>query len=144
MVRRFDHVTLVVRDVAAARRFFGLLGFREETSVVIQGEAFERYMGVPGIVAEHVTLAAGEGPARCEVQLLRYRQPEATPDPEITNLAKLGFNHVCLAVGDLDEEVDRLKSAGVRTRGDVLEFRGRKLVFLVGPEGVTVELSEQR
>ena len=27
MIKRFDHLTIVVRDLADARRFFGLLGF---------------------------------------------------------------------------------------------------------------------
>src|SRR4029079_12296289 len=30
MIQRFDHVTIVVRDLDQARRFFGLLGFTED------------------------------------------------------------------------------------------------------------------
>jgi catechol 2,3-dioxygenase-like lactoylglutathione lyase family enzyme len=29
MVRKFDHITFVVRDVEAAKRFFTVLGFKE-------------------------------------------------------------------------------------------------------------------
>ena len=56
MVKHFDHCTIVVRDVDRAKRFFGLLGFKEAMSVVIAGEPFASYMGVPGIEADHVTL----------------------------------------------------------------------------------------
>jgi catechol 2,3-dioxygenase-like lactoylglutathione lyase family enzyme len=45
MITHFDHVTLCVRDLEAARRFFTLLGFEEDKSVVISGERFARYMG---------------------------------------------------------------------------------------------------
>jgi deazaflavin-dependent oxidoreductase (nitroreductase family) len=38
MVQHFDHVTVVVRDLDAAKRFFALLGFDEETAVVIRGD----------------------------------------------------------------------------------------------------------
>ena len=55
MVKHFDHCTIVVRDVDRAKRFFGLLGFKEAVSVVIAGEPFASYMGVPGIEADHVT-----------------------------------------------------------------------------------------
>ena len=55
MIKRFDHVTIVVRDVEAAKRFFGLLGFKEDKYVVIKGPQFSDYMGVEGIEAEHVT-----------------------------------------------------------------------------------------
>ena len=63
MVRKFDHVTIVVRDVDAAKRFFAFLGFKEVKSVVISGKVMEDYMGVKGIEAEHVTLAI-ENPHR--------------------------------------------------------------------------------
>jgi len=61
MVKHFDHVTIVVRDVEAAKGFFSLLGFEHDQSVVISGETFSDYMGVPGIEAEHVTLARFTG-----------------------------------------------------------------------------------
>jgi catechol 2,3-dioxygenase-like lactoylglutathione lyase family enzyme len=77
-----------------------------------------------------------------EVQLPKYRHPDPRPDPAAGNLARLGFNHVCFAVDDLESEVARLKAKGVRLRNDIMVFHDRKLVFLSGPEGVTVELAE--
>jgi len=142
MIKPFDHVTIVVRDVEAAKLFFGLLGFEEDKSVVIAGSQFSTYMGVDGIEAEHVTLSLADVSPRMEVQLLKYRHPNPLPDPAITNLARLGFNHVCFAVDDLEAEVARLKAKGVQFRNEVMYFHDRKLVFLAGPEGVTVELAE--
>ena len=103
MVRNFDHITIVVRDVAAAKRFFALLGFKEIKSVVISGKIMEDYMGIKGIEADHVTLAI-ENP-HIEVQLLSYRHPEMIADADIAMLNKVGFNHVCFAVDDLEAEV---------------------------------------
>jgi len=143
MVGHFDHITLVVRDVEAAKRFFALLGFEHDRSVVISGEIFSTYMGVPGIEAEHVTLALAGAVPRAEVQLLAYLTPHPVPNPLIDDLRTVGFNHVCFAVDDLETELRRLRAAGIETRTDVLDFHGRKLVFLRGPEGITVELSER-
>jgi catechol 2,3-dioxygenase-like lactoylglutathione lyase family enzyme len=142
MIMNIDHVTVVVRDVAKAKAFFGLLGFVEEKSVVISGERFARYMGVQGIEAEHVTLVSKQTTPRFEVQLLRYITPEKLPDADLENLARPGFNHICFAVTDLDAEVKRLTSQGVRLRNEIMDFHARKLVFLSGPEGITVELAE--
>jgi catechol 2,3-dioxygenase-like lactoylglutathione lyase family enzyme len=142
MIKHFDHVTIVVKDVGAAKQFFGLLGFTEDTSVVIAGQRFSDYMGVDGIEAEHVTLALANVLPRTEVQLLKYHHPDPLPDPAISNLTKLGFNHICFAVDDLEAEVARLKAKGVQLRNEVMAFHNRKLVFLSGPEGVTVELAE--
>ena len=142
MIKHFDHVTIVVRDVEAAKQFFGLLGFNEDKSVVIVGPQFSAYMGVDSIEAEHVTLVLAHVSPRTEVQLLKYRHPDPHPDPAIRNLTKLGFNHVCFAVDDLEAEVARLKAKGVQLRNEVMDFHNRKLVFLSGPEGITVELAE--
>jgi catechol 2,3-dioxygenase-like lactoylglutathione lyase family enzyme len=40
MLKHFDHLTIVVRDVERAKAFFRVLGFKEATSVVISGEPF--------------------------------------------------------------------------------------------------------
>lgn len=97
MVRRFDHVTIAVRDLDGARRFFGLLGFKEAVSVVIAGEPFASYMGVPEMEADHVPLVLENASPRTEIQLLHYRHPEPIADPHIRDLHKIGFNHVCFA-----------------------------------------------
>ena len=143
MVRHFDHVTIAVRDIDAAKRFFALLGFAEEVAVVIAGRKFADYMGVPDIEAEHVTLVLKDARPRLEVQLLKYRQPAVPDDPRLARLDRLGFNHICFAVDDLAAEVARLEAAGVGRRNEIMEFHDRKLVFLAGPEGVVVELSER-
>ena len=144
MVRHFDHVTIAVRDIDAAKRFFALLGFAQTIATVIRGPTMDAYMGVPGIEADHVTLSLTGAATPLEVQLLRYRQPAVPDDPRLARLDKLGFNHVCFAVDDVEAEVARLEAAGVRRRNAIMAFHGRKLVFLEGPEGVVVELSERR
>jgi catechol 2,3-dioxygenase-like lactoylglutathione lyase family enzyme len=143
MVTHFDHMTIVVRDLDAAKRFFGLLGFEHDRSVVISGNVFSEYMGIPDIEAEHVTLVLTGAVPRAEVQLLAYRVPHPEPNPHIEQLNTVGFNHICFAVENLDDELGRLRAAGIETRNDILNFHGRKLVFLRGPEGITVELSER-
>ena len=142
MILHLDHVTVVVRDVAKAKAFFALLGFSEEKSVTISGATFGRYMGVDGIEAEHVTLLFQQPSPRFEIQLLRYINPPCLPDAGVSNLAKPGYNHICFAVTDLDAEVQRLTAHGVPLRSEVLDFHSRKLAFLSGPEGITVELAE--
>ena len=49
MLRHFDHLTIVVQDLGRAKEFFAVLGFNEAMSVVIAGEPFASYMGVPDI-----------------------------------------------------------------------------------------------
>ena len=142
MVKHFDHLTIVVRDVDRAKSFFALLGFKEAISVVIAGEPFASYMGVPGIEADHVTLVLDQASPRTEIQLLCYRHPDPLPDPNIRDLHKLGMNHICFAVDNIEAEVGKLKAAGVRLRNEIMDFHSRKLVFVYGPEDIAVELAQ--
>ena len=48
---------------------------------------------------------------------------------------------LCL-VDDIEAEVAKLRTNGFRTRNGIMDFHSRKLVFIEGPEGVTVELSQ--
>jgi len=142
MIKNFDHVTVVVRDLEKAKAFFKLLGFKEDKSVVISGEVFSLYMGIDNIEAEHVTLVLPNATPRMEVQILKYRHPEPISDQNITKLNKLGYNHVCFAVDNIEKQVRELKEQGITTRNQILDFHSRKLVYIFGPEDITVELAE--
>ena len=138
----FDHVTIAVVDLDEAKEFFALLGFEETKATVVSGEEMSRYMGIPDWEADHVTLELTGAMTHQEVQLLRFHHPTLPERPSESDLARLGFNHVCFAVDDLDATLDRLRAGGVRTRNEVMEFHDRRLVFLVGPGDVTIELAE--
>jgi catechol 2,3-dioxygenase-like lactoylglutathione lyase family enzyme len=138
----FDHVTIAVVDLDDAKRFFGLLGFEETAATVVSGELMSGYMDIPDWEADHVTLTLTGAATHQEVQLLRFHQPQLAADPDEGNLARLGFNHVCFAVDDLDATLATLTANGVRTRNEIMEFHDRRLVFLVGPGDVTIELAE--
>jgi hypothetical protein len=52
------------------------------------------------------------------------------------------MNHICFAVDDVESEVSKLRANGFKTRNEIMDLHSRKLVFIDGPEGVTVELAE--
>lgn len=97
-------------------------------------------MGIEALQAEHHTRVLAGSVPRLEVQLLKYLQPDALPDPQISRLDCLGFNHICFAVAVLDDELAKLLAHGFETRNEVMEFNDRKLVFLEGPEGLPLSL----
>ncbi|HWC37660.1 MAG TPA: VOC family protein [Acidimicrobiales bacterium] len=138
----FDHVTIVVTDLDEARRFFELLGFEESQTVVVSGEQMAKYMGIADWEADHVTLVHTGSETHQEVQLLRFHTPPVQVDAETGNLARTGFNHVCFRVDDVDAMIEKLQAAGIGIRNQVMTFHDRRLVFLQGPGGVTIELAQ--
>ena len=79
---------------------------------------------------------------RTEIQLLHYQEPNPVPDSNIRDLHKIGMNHICFAVDDIEAEVAKLRANGFKTRNEIMDCHSRKLVFIDGPEGVTIELAE--
>lgn len=138
-----DHITIAVRDVDAAVDYFALLGFRRDHMTVIDGGVPADYMGMPDMVADHITLTLEGSDPHFEIQLLHFDDLAGeTPRDDPTNHRRLGFNHIALRVDDLDEVAAHLYKNGVRPLNDVMDFIRRRLQFFAGPEDVTVELVE--
>jgi catechol 2,3-dioxygenase-like lactoylglutathione lyase family enzyme len=99
-------------------------------------------MGIPGWVADHVTLVLQDMSPRQEIQLIRFHQPVLDIDTQSGYLARSGFNHVCWRTDNLDATLDRFGAIGYKPRNTIMEFHDRRLVFLDGPAGVVFELAE--
>ena len=72
VVRNPDHVTIAVANAATAIEFFELLGFRKQHVAMIEGGPPARYMGMPDMKAQHITLALEGAEPRFEIQLLEF------------------------------------------------------------------------
>lgn len=136
-----DHVTIAVADAAPAVAFFALLGFREVHVTTIDGGEPAAYMGMPDMKAQHITLALEGSDPRFEIQLLEFEPtPGTDPGEHPTNLRRRGYNHLALRVDDIEAVAAHLEANGVRMLSEQMNYISRKLRFVEGPEGVTIEL----
>jgi hypothetical protein len=72
MILNPDHVTIAVADAGPAIEFFALLGFKKDHVATIDGGLPARYMGMPGMKAQHITLALEGAAYPFEIQLLEF------------------------------------------------------------------------
>ena len=144
MIRNADHVTLAVRDADAAIEFFGLLGFRKDHETVIDGGVPAGYMGMPDMVASHITLVLEGAEPRFEIQLLVFDPPPEGDSDDVghSHHHRLGFNHLAFRVDDVAETAAHLRANGVTMLNEEMSFISRRLEFFEGPEGITLELVE--
>ena len=141
VVRNPDHVTVAVADGAAAIQFFELLGFREQHVATIDGGAPARYMGMPDMKAQHITLALEGSEPRFEIQLLVFDpRPPDDPGSHPTNLRRRGYNHLAFRVDDIAAATRHLVANGVTMLSDEMDYISRRLRLFEGPEGITLEL----
>jgi catechol 2,3-dioxygenase-like lactoylglutathione lyase family enzyme len=143
VVRNPDHVTVAVADAVAAIEFFELLGFKKTHVATIDGGAPARYMGMPDMKAQHITLVLEGSEPRFEIQLLQF-DPAPSEDPERhpSNLRRRGYNHLAFRVDDIEETTARLVGHGVKLLSEEMDYISRKLRFFEGPEAITLELVE--
>jgi len=141
--RNPDHVTVAVADAANAIKFFELLGFRKQHVVMIDGGDPARYMGMPEMKAQHITLELEGSAPPFEIQLLEF-EPEPAEDlgEHPTNLRRRGFNHLALRVDDVTAAAAYLEANGVTMLSEEMDYISRRLRFFEGPEGITLELVE--
>jgi len=136
-----DHVTIAVADAGRAIEFFALLGFRKEHVAMIDGGLPARYMGMPGMKAQHITLALEGANPRFEIQLLQFDPASGTdPGAHPTNLRRRGFNHLGFRVDDIEAATAHLAANGVTMLSEEMDYISRKLRLFEGPEGITLEL----
>ena len=76
VLRNPDHITVAVADAEPAIAFFALLGFEQGHVATIDGGPPARYMGMPDMKAQHITLVLAGSEPRFEIQLLVF---EPTP-----------------------------------------------------------------
>jgi len=143
MLRNPDHVTIAVADAATAIEFFALLGFQKTHVLTIDGGEPAQYMGMPNMKAQHITLVLEGADPHFEIQLLAFDPtPGADPGEHPTNLRRRGYNHLAFRVDDITAVTEHLVANGVKMLSEEMDYISRKLRFLEGPEGVTLELVE--
>ena len=141
MIRNPDHVTIAVANPEAAIGFFDLLGFRKQHVELIDGGVPAKYMGMPDMKAQHITLVLEGVEPHFEIQLLAFDpQPPTDPGDHPTNLRRRGYNHLAFRVDDIEAVTDHLTANGVKMLSDEMDYISRRLRFFEGPEGITLEL----
>jgi catechol 2,3-dioxygenase-like lactoylglutathione lyase family enzyme len=141
LLRNPDHVTIAVADAATAIEFFELLGFRKVHVTTIDGGRPARYMGMPDMKAQHITLVLEGNEPRFEIQLLAFDPaPAEDPGEHPTNLRRRGYNHLAFRVDDIEAVTAHLVAHGVKMLGDEMDYISRRLRFFEGPEKITLEL----
>jgi len=142
MIKRLDHINIVVSDLKKAKDFFLMLGFKEVISSRLSGERFTIITGLPDVDAEFAGLSLPG--STTNIELIQYHSPAGGRDPALSRPNQLGFRHIAFAVEDIEAEVRRLKAEGVAFQSSiqVWEKTGKKLVYFYGPDGIILEFAE--
>jgi catechol 2,3-dioxygenase-like lactoylglutathione lyase family enzyme len=142
-IKRLDHVSVVVDDLAAAIAFFTTLGMTREGEAPIEGPWVDRINGLEGVQVDIVMMRTPDGHGQLE--LTKFRHPELVElEPAIAPPNALGLRSVMFTVDSVDDTVARLRATGAELVGEVAQYEDKyRLCYMRGPAGIIVSLAEE-
>ena len=142
-IQRMDHVGIVVDDLAAATEFFVELGLELRGQTPVEGSWVDRIVGLEGVRADTAMMQTPDGNGRLE--LVKFHSPSNEGDDGHAPANAPAIRHIAFVVEDIDAVVAGLRARGGELVGEVERYRDIfRLCYLRGPEGIIVELAEQR
>jgi catechol 2,3-dioxygenase-like lactoylglutathione lyase family enzyme len=142
-IKRLDHVSIVVDDLAAAVDFFTALGMTVEGEAPIEGPWVDRVNGMEGIRVDIVMMQTPDGQGKLE--LTKFHNPKLVEvQPAIAPPNAPGLRSIMFAVENLDDTVTRLRADGAELIGEVVQYEDiYRLCYMRGPAGIIVALAEE-
>src|SRR3979411_2453202 len=102
-IKRLDHVSVVVEDLAAAIAFFIALGMTLEGETSVEGPWVDRVNGLESVQVDIVMMRTPDGQGRLE--LTKFRNPKLVEiEPAIAPPNTLGLRSVMFTVESVDDK----------------------------------------
>ncbi len=142
-IRRLDHISVVVDDLAAAIAFFTALGMTLEGQGAVEGPWVDRINRLEGVKVDIVMMRTPDGHGRLE--LTKFHNPELVRiEPAIAPPNALGLRSVMFTVDSVDDTVARLRAHGAELGGEIAQYEDKyRLCYMRGPAGIIVSLAEE-
>ena len=142
-IKRLDHVSVVVDDLAAAIAFFTVLGMTVEGESPVEGPWVDRVNGIEGVRVNIVMMRTPDGHGRLE--LTKFRNPKLVEiQPAIAPPNTPGLRSLMFTVESVNDTVARLRANGGELIGEVAQYEDKyKLCYIRGPAGIIVALAEE-
>jgi catechol 2,3-dioxygenase-like lactoylglutathione lyase family enzyme len=142
-IKRLDHASVVVDDLAAAIAFFTTLGMTREGEARVEGSWVDRVNGIEGVQVDIVMMRTPDGQGRLE--LTKFRNPQLVEiEPAIAPPNALGLRSVMFTVDSVDDTVAALRAKGAELVGEVVQYEDKyRICYMRGPANIIVALAEE-
>ncbi len=143
MIKRLDHISVVVDDLPAAIAFFAVLGMTREGEARVKGPWVDRINGLEGIKVDIVMMKTPD--RHGQLELTKFHNPQLVKmEPAIAPPNALGLRSVMFTVDSVDDTVARLRESGGELIGEVVQYEDRyRLCYMRGPANIIVALAEE-
>ena len=142
MLKKINHVNIVVSNLEETKAFFIQLGFEVGDESELSGEWISSIVDLPDVKARYVTLSLPN--TETNLELIEYTSPQSQKDPNMDRANQIGFRHIAFEVDNIEDEVRRLKDIGIKFLSSIHTYprTGKRLVYLWGPDRILLELAQ--
>ena len=142
-IKRLDHISVVVDDLAAAIASFTALGMTLDGAATVEGPCVDRVNGIDNVQVDIVIMRTPDGHGRLE--LTKFRNPKLVElEPALAPPNALCLRSVMFTVESVDGTIARLRAHGAELVGEVAQYEDKyRLCYMRGPAGIIVALAEE-
>jgi catechol 2,3-dioxygenase-like lactoylglutathione lyase family enzyme len=142
MIKKMDHINIVVSNLKKAKDFFVLLGFRADPEKELSGKWISEVVGLEEVEAEYIALT--HPGSTVTIELIHYTSPQPKYSPKEKRPNTIGLRHLAFAVDNIESTVTKLQAAGIQFMSEVKTYpaTGKKIVYFTGPDDIILELAE--
>ncbi len=142
MLKKINHINVVVSNLDEAKSFFIQLGFAVGDESELSGEWISSIVALPNVKARYATLKLPG--TETNLELIEYINPPHERDPNMGKANQMGFRHIAFEVENIDEIVQDLKDKGIKFISSIHAYpkTGKRLVYFWGPDGILLELAQ--
>lgn len=141
MIKAMNHVGVSVANLDRSIKFYcDVLGMEVVRERDFAGDQYEKILGLKCPKGKLALLQAGS----MRIELFEFSHPSPKSGDSVRPVCDHGITHFCIEVSDIDQEYERLKSAGVYFHCEPIDFSGMvKATYGRDPDGNVFELLER-
>jgi catechol 2,3-dioxygenase-like lactoylglutathione lyase family enzyme len=142
MLKKINHINMVVSNLDEAKSFFIQLGFTVGDESELSGEWISSIVDLTDVRARYATLKLPG--TETSLELIEYASPPSERDLNMGKANQMGFRHIAFEVENIDDIVQDLKDKGIKFISSVHTYpkTGKRLVYFWGPDGILLELAQ--
>jgi catechol 2,3-dioxygenase-like lactoylglutathione lyase family enzyme len=146
MLKKIDHICVVVNDIEKAKQFFIAVGFivNPDREGPIGGPWIDKVTNLLNVSGYYCTLTIPG--ADTNLELIRYDSPTDASIVATSKPNQLGIRHLAFEVKNIEEIVAKLKKRGVNFFSEIQDYTesNKKICYFYGPDDIILELAEYK
>ena len=141
-IHHIDHIGINVNDLAAAKAFFVDFGLEVQGEGEMESKQLDQVVGLKDVKTKYVFMRTPDGGAN--IELIKYYRPTDENGVQKPFANTFGIRHIAFVVENIEAIVAKLTKNGTEVFSEIQHFGSYKLIYVRGPEGIILELAEQR